>query len=535
MRSSPTWTSALDRAALTCSVALAGMAWFLRHLHRLTPNVLDMRQVVAVTLALMLSLVGVPAVAATDPGPAPVAQAKAEPALKWKKCQGDNLKQAECATLTVPRDWARSDSGSYRIAVARIPADVAPTRGVLIFNPGGPGAAGLDFLGFVQRRLPKEVRDSFDIVAFDPRGIGASQPELTNCRIPGPEFPATGPVDWQAVTSAYVEKMSAALQECLAVNEADAQFVGSWQVIRDIDALRRALGVDKISFWGLSYGTTLGRAYAQQFPQRLRVLVLDGAITPTPSIGDYAREHIWDDATAIETMLGAFGAKTTRGYRVVMNYLDKSVLTTDEGDELTRWDVSGVLVDYAAYQARWEQSKEIINELYDMIRSSRTITREQYVRLKADSIKPREEGGSNPAFFFVNCSDMHDRPSAQVIAAAAEQAAKVGGTALGSTPLGEGGQCAGLPPLGMSVPPLTGTLRLATPPVIVNSVGDNRTPWLGARATANGFTGSSMVTYAGTQHVTYGGPSACVDAAVTPYLLNLTRPPRSVACPLVYP
>ena len=511
------------------------MAWFLRHLHRLTPNVLDMRRVVAVTLALMLSLVGVPAVAATDPGPAPVAQAKAEPALKWKKCQGDNLKQAECATLTVPRDWARSDSGSYRIAVARIPADVAPTRGVLIFNPGGPGAAGLDFLGFVQRRLPKEVRDSFDIVAFDPRGIGASQPELTNCRIPGPEFPATGPVDWQAVTSAYVEKMSAALQECLAVNEADAQFVGSWQVIRDIDALRRALGVDKISFWGLSYGTTLGRAYAQQFPQRLRVLVLDGAITPTPSIGDYAREHIWDDATAIETMLGAFGAKTTRGYRVVMNYLDKSVLTTDEGDELTRWDVSGVLVDYAAYQARWEQSKEIINELYDMIRSSRTITREQYVRLKADSIKPREEGGSNPAFFFVNCSDMHDRPSAQVIAAAAEQAAKVGGTALGSTPLGEGGQCAGLPPLGMSVPPLTGTLRLATPPVIVNSVGDNRTPWLGARATANGFTGSSMVTYAGTQHVTYGGPSACVDAAVTPYLLNLTRPPRSVACPLVYP
>ena len=494
-----------------------------------------MRRVVAVTLALMLSLVGVPAVAATDPGPAPVAQAKAEPALKWKKCQGDNLKQAECATLTVPRDWARSDSGSYRIAVARIPADVAPTRGVLIFNPGGPGAAGLDFLGFVQRRLPKEVRDSFDIVAFDPRGIGASQPELTNCRIPGPEFPATGPVDWQAVTSAYVEKMSAALQECLAVNEPDAQFVGSWQVIRDIDALRRALGVDKISFWGLSYGTTLGRAYAQQFPQRLRVLVLDGAITPTPSIGDYAREHIWDDATAIETMLGAFGAKTTRGYRVVMNYLDKSVLTTDEGDELTRWDVSGVLVDYAAYQARWEQSKEIINELYDMIRSSRTITREQYVRLKADSIKPREEGGSNPAFFFVNCSDMHDRPSAQVIAAAAEQAAKVGGTALGSTPLGEGGQCAGLPPLGMSVPPLTGTLRLATPPVIVNSVGDNRTPWLGARATANGFTGSSMVTYAGTQHVTYGGPSACVDAAVTPYLLNLTRPPRSVACPLVYP
>jgi hypothetical protein len=170
-----------------------------------------------------------------------------------------------------------------------------------------------------------------------------------------------------------------------------------------------------------------------------------------------------------------------------------------------------------------------------VIRSSRTITREQFVRLKVDSIRPREEGGSNPAYHFVNCSDMHDRPSAQIIAAAAEQAAKVGGTALGATPLGEGGQCAGLPPLGMSVPALTGTLRLPTPPVIVNAVGDNRTPWLGARETANGFTGSSMVTYAGTQHVTYGGPSPCVDAAVTPYLLHRTLPPRSVACPLVYP
>ena len=499
------------------------------------PSVRDMRRVVDVTHVLMLSLVGVPAVAATDPAPAPVAQAKADPTLKWKKCQGANLERAECAFLSVPRDWARSDSGTYRLAVARIPAEVAPTRGVLIFNPGGPGGDGLGALEFVQRRLPKEVRDSFDIVAFDPRGVGKSQPKFTNCRTPAPKFPATGPVDWQAVTAASVDEMSAALQECLAVNESDAQFVGSWQVIRDIDALRRALGVDKISFWGMSYGTTLGRAYAQQFPQRLRALILDGTITPTPTIGDYAREHIWDDATAIETMLGAFGAKTTRGYRAVMKYLDKKVLTTEDGDELTRWDVSGVLVNNAAYQTQWKQSKEIINELYDVIRSSRTISRGQFVRLKADSIKPRDEAGSNPAYHFVNCSDMHDRPSVQIIAAAAEQAAKVGGTALGATPLGEGGQCAGLPPLGMSVPPLTGTLRLPTPPVIVNAVGDNRTPWLGARETANGFTGSSMVTYAGTQHVTYGGPSACVDAAVTPYLLYRTLPPRSVACPLVYP
>lgn len=495
----------------------------------------EMRRLLTAALVSCMVLLGIPAGALAAPVSETSPRGDATTTLRWKSCASDDLKRAQCAYLTVPRDWGSAESGTYRIAVARIRAEVAPTRGVLIFNPGGPGGEGLGALDFVQQRLPKEVRDSFDIVAFDPRGVGASQPVFAPCVTPAPEFPATGPVDWQAVTAAHVDEMSVALQECLAANEADAQFAGSWQVIRDIDALRRALGAEKISFWGMSYGTTLGRAYAQQFPQRLRVLVLDGTITPTPTIGDYAREHIWDDATAIETMLGAFGSKTTRGYRAVMKYLDKKVLTTQDGGALTRWDVSGALVNYAAYQTRWERSKKIINELYDVIRSSRALTREQFVRLKADSIKPREEAGSNPAFFFVNCSDMHDRPSAQIVAAAAEQAAKVGGTALGSTPLGEGAQCSGLPPLGRSVPPLTGTLRLPTPPVIVNAVGDNRTPWLGARETANGFTGSSMVTYAGTQHVAYGGPSACVDAAVTPYLLYRTLPPRSVACPLVYP
>ena len=507
----------------------------LRYGPRMTPSVRDMRRVVAVTLVLMLSLVGVPAVAATDPAPAPVAQAKAEPALKWKKCQGGNLEGADCAFLRVPRDWARPSAGSYRIAVARIRAEVAPTRGVLMFNPGGPGGAGLDAVRFVQRGLPKEVRDSFDVVTFDPRGVGSSQPAFTPCRTPNPKPPLTGAVDWEAVTTQYMDAMSEALQECLQANEADAGYVGTWQVIRDMDSLRRALGVEKISFWGMSYGTTVGRAYAQQFPQHLRALVLDGTITPTPSVGDYAREHIWDDATAIQTMLGAFGAKSKRAYRTVMNFLERQTISTQDGGTLDRWSVSSYLVNNAAYQQKWDEAKELLHVLYESIRNARAVSRDAAQRIASSAATTRSEGGSNPAFHFVNCSDMHDRPSARVVAGAAEQAAKVGGTALGMPSLGEGGQCAGLPPLGMSVPPLTGTLRLPTPPVIVNAVGDNRTPWLGARETANGFTGSSMVTYAGTQHVTYGGPSACVDAAVTPYLLYRTVPPRSVACPLVYP
>ena len=494
-----------------------------------------MRRILIATVVSSLALIGAPIPVLAQPAAESSPRAESPSSLRWTACEGKRLEGAQCAFLRVPRDWARPTEGTYRIAIARIRAEVAPTRGVLMFNPGGPGGAGLDALRFVQRGLPKEVRDSFDVVTFDPRGVGESQPTFAPCRTPQPDLPATGPVDWEAATSAYVDTMSAALQECLQANEADAAYVGSWQVVRDIDALRRALGVKKISFWGMSYGTTLGRAYAQQFPQRLRALVLDGTITPTPSVGDYAREHIWDDATAIQVMLGAFGARSKRAYRTVMSFLEDQTIPTEDGDVLTRWSVSSYLVNKAAYQSQWDEAKKLINALHVVIRTSRAVSRDVARRITSSAVTTRAGGGTNPAYHFVNCSDMHDRPSVRVIAGAAEEAAKVGGTALGATPLGEGTQCAGLPALGRSVPPLAGTLRLPTPPVIVNSIGDNRTPWLGARETANAFTGSSMVTYAGTQHVTYTGTSACVDAAVTPYLLNRTLPPRSVACPLVYP
>ena len=494
-----------------------------------------MRLIAALVAPILVASLGVPTAAMAAPVPDRMVSATSEPTLRWKDCDTAGQQRAECAFITVPRDWGNPSSGTYRIAVGRIPAAVAPSRGVLFFNPGGPGVAGISGLDFVHRRLPKEVRDSFDLVTLDPRGVAASDPKLKGCSTPAPELPATGPVDWESVSAAFAGAMSVALQRCLALNENPAEFLGSWQVIRDIDELRRALGVERISFWGMSYGSTLGRGYAQQFPQRVRALVLDGAITPTPSVGDYSREHIWDDATAIQTMLGAFGPKAKRAYRTVMAYLEKNVLVDEDGDSLTRWQMSAFLVDSVAYERLWGKTKESLIDIYEAVRKERALTRAQANRIRTGGITPRAEEGPSPAYHFINCSDMHDRPSSQVIAGAAVQAAKVGGTWLGGVPLFEGTQCAGLPALGNSLPPTVGAVRLSTPPVIVNAVGDNRTPWLGARETANVFTASSMITYAGTQHVTYGGTSECVDAAVTPYLLHLTRPSRSVACPLDYP
>lgn len=492
------------------------------------------------------ALVAAPATAApvsTAPAQEGVA-ATAETAasrLSWGPCS-NRPRRVECATLAVPRDWANPSAGPrYSISVARIRAAGPVRLGVLTFNPGGPGAPGVGMITRVHKQLPRLVRSSFDLVAWDPRGVGSSQPNLRTCPAAEmPDLPAVGPVDWKAYTAGVFDATAEQNAGCLAVNKVDSQYIGTWQVIRDLDALRAALGEQQITFWGMSYGSTVGRAYAQQFPQRLRTLVLDGTISPTPSILSYSREHIWDDGQAVETMVGALGRSSVRTYNRVIRSLERRPLEIGDGGLLTRWEFVLTLTSAVAYQQLWPAVKEFLAIVRQAQRAGQpdatTASRISDMLEEFERSFPVtwRAGESDPGYTFINCADMHDRPTATQLAAVVEQGAGVAGTAYGLKALFEGVQCAGLPTLGTELPDLIVPLLLPTPPVIINSVSDNRTPWYGARMTANVFTRSSMVSYAGTQHVTYAGPSTCVDIPVTRYLLTQELPPASVACPLEY-
>jgi hypothetical protein len=238
-------------------------------------------------------------------------------------------------------------------------------------------------------------------------------------------------------------------------------------------------------------------------------------------------------------MLGALGPSRVRTYDRAMRYLDRRTLAMPGGQRLTRWEFGGRLVSAAAYQQAWSDVGDfldLVRRRLDRAASPSDVRRmaEIFTELPADDPYLVRRGGMNPQYFYVNCSDMPDRPSPEALARTAEQAANVGGVVMGLAVLGEGAQCAGLPTIGRALPGLRTILRLATPPIVVNSVADNRTPWLGARQTANVFAGSAMVSYAGTQHVAYGRVSGCINRPVTTYLLTLQRPARSVACPLVW-
>ena len=191
---------------------------------------------------------------------APATESAPRASLDWRSCGSSLPSTARCATLTVPRDWGNDRvDGTYRISVAKIPAQKPSERiGVITFNPGGPGSAAVSNITWVQGMLPQRVRDRFDIVAWDPRGVGGSEPSISGCSVKDISPPKTGPVDWDAWAEKYMRVNGEAAAACFEANKRHAPYVGTWQLVRDLDALRAARGEETITFWGMSYGSTAG-------------------------------------------------------------------------------------------------------------------------------------------------------------------------------------------------------------------------------------------------------------------------------------
>jgi pimeloyl-ACP methyl ester carboxylesterase len=207
--------------------------------------------------------------------------ATAGPALRWGACPttpgvAPDARQ-ECATLRVPLDYRRADGEQISLAVSRIrTAKPGMRRGVLLLIPGGPGGAGLARPTTHGRKLPQQVRDRYDLIGFDPRGVGQSTPVSCGFEArdvhpvvfmpwPGPGGEITDSVDRaRRMAEACVRNGGPLIRHITTRNEA-----------RDIDRIRRALGEPRLSYWGTSYGTYAGAVYATMFGERTDRVVLD--------------------------------------------------------------------------------------------------------------------------------------------------------------------------------------------------------------------------------------------------------------------
>lgn len=222
----------------------------------------------------------------------------------WAECEDGSGN--ECATLSVPLDYADPSGETIDLALLKVPAEVPKSRvGSLVVNPGGPGAPGTSYAAAAGQVFRARLTDYFDVVGFDPRGTGGSSPvdclsdDQLDAYLAGDPNP-----DTEAEAAAYEQATRQLGTGCVELSGDLADHVSTVEAARDLDVLRAALGRDRLDYFGASYGTKLGATYAELFPARVGRFVLDGAVDPTLTNRDLNLQQ----AAGFETALRAYVA-----------------------------------------------------------------------------------------------------------------------------------------------------------------------------------------------------------------------------------
>ncbi|WP_369173713.1 alpha/beta hydrolase [Streptomyces sp. R28] len=239
------------------------------------------------------ALTAVPA----EASPPPAADTSHAAPLTWKKCGTKKYPTLQCASLDVPLDHSRPRGRHITLSLSRVPHTAKKYQGPLLVNPGGPGASGLTLAGFVASALPKAVAAQYDVIGFDPRGVGKSKPAL-DCR-PGhfaavrrDAVPSTSQIE-----RANLARAKAFARACGKKYGDVLPYIDTISAVRDMDRIRAALGARQINYFGYSYGTYLGAVYAKLFPERVRRAALDSVVDPTGVWYDdnLAQDHAFND------------------------------------------------------------------------------------------------------------------------------------------------------------------------------------------------------------------------------------------------
>ncbi len=437
----------------------------------------------------------------------------------WEPCGG-----AECTWVRVPRDYARPNGPVFRLRVAKMPA-TGKKKGSLLFNPGGPGGAGAGKVADMAAELGPKIRRSFDVVSWDPRGIGESRPALRNCVQPWLPRPVSGPVDWGKARDAGWEQLATANANCQRRNPRVVPHMGTVNVARDLDRIRAALDEKKITYWGLSYGTRIGYVYALRYPQRVRAMVLDGNIDPT---GDYL--GLAEGGVAPDDAFTVVEKRDPSLHQQVIdtkNDLGRAPIPMPDGTSYTRWSYLDVFFPTLGSSYTWDSTKA-----YDTTVAEAQTDPEKRSAL----ITFADNGNAGGPFSVVNCLDYRDRPtrSAQLKAIRANVAAApiYGGTLTTDYLIG----CAGLDVRPQPVPQVTRADRQTlrhVPVVVANATHDGATPLVWADRMHAAFPKSGYVKYRGGQHVIWHQvDSACVNRPIDDFVLSL-KPTGTRVCPFV--
>lgn len=474
-------------------------------------------------------------------GPAPDEPDPSAPGtVAWDGCRDELLTMAalECGTLEVPIDPADPDGGTVELALARQPSTGAPSEriGSLVLNPGGPGGSGLEFLANTAGAFPEELTDRFDLVSFDPRGVGASDPvrclddEQKDAQLEGDLSPDTP--EERARAQADVEEFRTGCEER---NPDLVEHMSTADVAADLDAIRAAVGDDQLTYMGFSYGTSIGATYATLFPGNVRALVLDGSVSPEPDREAKALVQAAGFEKVFANFVAACNAEPDCALAPDAAAAVESARASLETDPVEVTDATGTrtlgpdqfvfgLATALYDESTWSATAQAVADLRDGGAETLLSLVDRQTGRQPDGTYDN----ATDARTMVNCADANERPSTeealaaeQRIVAAAPIFGPLTGTGLDS--------CTDWPEAANPTPRPTGTG--AGPILVVGTLGDPATPYEWAQQMAAALEGGALLTYEGDGHTAFFTGGACVQDAVVTYLVDLTLPPDGTSCP----
>ena len=453
--------------------------------------------------------------------------------LVWKDCS-DGF---DCAKLEVPLDYRQPAKASIYLQVVRHKAPAELTRGSLVVNPGGPGGSGIEYARNIDYIMTNTLKNNFDVVGFDPRGVGSSNPVkcLTDKQL-DQVLAADQSPDNATEVAQFVDYAKLLANECAKKSPAIFKFMDTISAARDIDILRQTLGDEKLNWFGKSYGTFLGATYADLFPHKVGRMMLDGAIDPTLSneklsygqavAFDIAlRRFVADCATQSDCPLNHDVNRGVAQVADMLDRLDSNPGKLDDGRKFTQaMALTGVLGNLYDKLYGWPELRSALLTALDGDYATLAASADFYV--SRDSEGHYTDNG-NEAIYAVNCVDRPDRATisqTQLLAKKWNHVAPVFGISLAWSNLG----CTywQAPATGKPGPiHAAGSSKI----VVVGTRYDPATPYAWAKALTKQLKNGVLLTFDGDGHTAYFQGSDCVDRYIDQYFL-IGRAPTGVTC-----
>jgi pimeloyl-ACP methyl ester carboxylesterase len=452
--------------------------------------------------------------------------------IKWRTCYD----QFKCAEVLVPIDYTNIKLGTFKIAVLKYEASNKEDRiGSMFVNPGGPGASGFDYAYQAEYIVSPQLLALFDIVGFDPRGVGRSAP--IRC-LTDEEMDANYASDAKPDNAQELETLIKDAQDYVAKCETNTKNLTSHSTenaARDMDVIRAVLGDKKLNYLGKSYGTYLGTIYAQLFPDKVGRLVLDGAIDPdatplqqsiTQAVGfDNALDAFVKDCLQIDTC--PLPKEATKQYFIdLFDSVAKKPLTTSTKRVATE---SLVVLGTASALYDNESGWPMLRVALKQAQSGRGFMflslADAYTGRQLNGTYPSNEGDSG---FVIDCLDWNDTRTNEQIAQDA-QTFKAQAPVFGPYLSYSGISCKYFS--GVKQPIKINQIE-TTPIIVIGTLRDPATPYSWAVALNKLITNSLLITLDGDGHTGHGRGSACVDKAVDTYFITGKIPATDQKCDL---